>query len=256
MAAGDINDPLSNVPNIVLVNQPSASAAPGAGYGRLEIVDGVLGVRMETGAWIALVSLTAGLLTPLTEKVAPADTDLVLLQDEADASALKKLQVSNLPGGGGGGYTEGCSLRHSTTQSISNATFTAMTWDTEEFDVGSMHEGVTNPTRITIPTTGKWLVHGAVQFDKINAAGYRLVAICVNPASLSGADLVNARVRQVNISHAAATNNAEEEYAPITCVLSLSATDILVLAAYQTSGSSLNALGSVTGSWFGAQRIG
>lgn len=102
MAAGDINDPLSNIPNIVLVDQSAATAAPGAGYGRLEVVNGVLGVRVGTGAWVALASLVAGLLTALTEKVTPADTDLVLLQDEADASALKKVQVQNLPGGGVG----------------------------------------------------------------------------------------------------------------------------------------------------------
>lgn len=103
MAAGDINDPLTNIPNVVLVDQTDASAAPGAGYGRLEVVDGVLGVRVGTGAWVALVSLVAGLLTSLTEKVTPADTDLLLLQDEAAASALKKVQVGNLPGGGDGG---------------------------------------------------------------------------------------------------------------------------------------------------------
>lgn len=103
MAAGDINDALTNIPNVVLVDQADASAAPGAGYARLEVVDGVLGVRVGTGAWIALVSLVAGLLTPLAEKASPASTDLLLLQDEAAASVLKKVQVANLPTGGTGG---------------------------------------------------------------------------------------------------------------------------------------------------------
>lgn len=256
MAAGDINDPLSNVPNIVLVDQSAASAAPGAGYGRVEIVNGVLGLRLGTGAWIGLVSLTAGLLTPLTEKVTPADTDLVLLQDEADASALKKLQVSNLPGGGGGGYTEGCCLRHSTTQSISASTFTAITWDTEEFDVGSMHEGVTNPQRITIPTTGKWLVYGAILWATKNEGYFRIAGVAKNPASLSSADLLAARIRQTAHNFNATENNTLESSVELSFVASLAANDILILVAYQSTSGALNAVGGVTGSYFGAQRIG
>lgn len=100
MAAGDINDAASNIPSVVMVDQPSAGAAPGPGYARLEVVGGVLGVRVGTGAWTALASLIAGLLTGLTEKVAPAGTDLLLLQDEADAGAVKKATVASILGGG------------------------------------------------------------------------------------------------------------------------------------------------------------
>lgn len=37
---------------------------------------------------------------------------------------------------------------------------TAIAWDTEERDDGDLWEGVTNPSRITIPTTGWYLVGG------------------------------------------------------------------------------------------------
>lgn len=94
MAAGDIDDALSNIPNIVLVDQSLATAAPGAGYARLEVVNGVLGVRAGSGAWVAVASLVAGLLTPLTAKATPLGTDLLLLQDEADSSSLKKVTAS------------------------------------------------------------------------------------------------------------------------------------------------------------------
>lgn len=132
MAAGDINDPLSNVPNIVLVDQSAATAAPGAGYGRVELVNGVLGVRLDTGAWVALVSLVAGILTSLTEKVTPASTDLLLLQDEADSSNLKKVQITNLPGGGDGGglYDALAILEDQKATSSSGGTFTQGDWRT------------------------------------------------------------------------------------------------------------------------------
>lgn len=60
MAAGDINDPLTNVPNVVTVDQPSATAAPGAGYGRWEIVDGIPGIRIGAGAWVPILALPDG----------------------------------------------------------------------------------------------------------------------------------------------------------------------------------------------------
>lgn len=156
MAAGDINDALTNIPNVVLVDQADASAAPGAGYARLEVVDGVLGVRVGTGAWVALVSLVAGLLTSLTEKATPADTDLLLLQDEASGSALKKVQVGNLPGGapGGGLYDAYLSYADEKSQNTNGGTFTQGSWqtrvlNTERADTASIGSLSTN--QITLP---------------------------------------------------------------------------------------------------------
>lgn len=58
---------------------------------------------------------------------------------------------------GGGGTFSGARLTHAT-QNINTATITALTWDTEAYDTDSYHEGVTNPTRITIPANGKYRV--------------------------------------------------------------------------------------------------
>lgn len=157
MAAGDLNDPLSNIPNLVLVDQSAATAAPGAGYGRVEVVNGVLGVRVGTGAWVPLASLVAGLLTALTEKVTPADTDLVLLQDEADSSALKKVQVSNLPGGapaGGGLYDALVILADEKAQNTAGGTFSSGAWrtrdlNTERADTANIASVASN--QVTLP---------------------------------------------------------------------------------------------------------
>lgn len=44
-----------------------------------------------------------GEIAALTEKGSPVDADLVLIEDSEDGNSKKKVQVGNLPGGGGGG---------------------------------------------------------------------------------------------------------------------------------------------------------
>lgn len=45
---------------------------------------------------------TAGEIAAVTEKVTPVSADLLLIEDSAAANAKKRVQVGNLPGGGGG----------------------------------------------------------------------------------------------------------------------------------------------------------
>ena len=51
----------------------------------------------------------------------------------------------------------GASVYNSTAQNIPNATMTALTWDTEVSDTDTMHDNVTNPTRLTANTAG-WYI--------------------------------------------------------------------------------------------------
>jgi len=44
----------------------------------------------------------AGEINAITEKVSPANADLLLIEDSASANAKKKVQIGNLPAGGGG----------------------------------------------------------------------------------------------------------------------------------------------------------
>ena len=64
-----------------------------------------------------------------------------------------------------------CRIRQSSGQSITLNTLTALNFDTEDFDTDTMHDNVTNNTRITFATTGKYLVTGAVTTDG-NAGAY------------------------------------------------------------------------------------
>ncbi|MDO8712985.1 MAG: hypothetical protein Q7K13_00670, partial [Polynucleobacter sp.] len=46
--------------------------------------------------------------------------------------------------------------------------WTALTFGAELFDTDGLHDNVTNPTRLTLPLVGKWLVFGALYNDYTN----------------------------------------------------------------------------------------
>ena len=51
---------------------------------------------------VAIHDNVASEISAVTEKVSPVNADLVLIEDSADSNAKKRVQVGNLPGGGGG----------------------------------------------------------------------------------------------------------------------------------------------------------
>jgi hypothetical protein len=123
----------------------------------------------------------------------------------------------------------GVSLVKSAAQSINNATDTAITWNTEDYDTDGFHSTVSNTDRITIPTGkgGYYLVSAKLSFAA-NATGVRSCTIKKNgTTNIIGADLNNQG------GSASAVLNFERV---ISCV----ATDYFTLQAYQTSGGALN----------------
>ena len=122
----------------------------------------------------------------------------------------------------------GCSLTRTANQSISNATDTAVAWDSEIFDTNSFHDNATNNSRITIPT-GKG---GKYQFNFVirwvgNSTGFRNIKFFIN--GVEGASLV----RALNLSSDGLVMNG-------SVILNLSAGDYVQLYVYQNSGGSLN----------------
>ena len=65
---------------------------------------------------------------------------------------------------GGSSVDYSCRLRKSSGQSL-NTTLTALSFDTEDFDTDTMHDNVTNNTRITFTHAGKYMVGGIVATD-------------------------------------------------------------------------------------------
>jgi hypothetical protein len=117
------------------------------------------------------------------------------------------------------------------TTAVANTTETAISWTAEAWDVGNLHDLVTDPTRFTIPTGGDGLyfVHAQAQFSA-DADGIRSVRIYVNGAKVAQDDT------------AAGTTDALSFQA--TALLALVAGDYVEIKVYHSAGASLDLQGS------------
>jgi hypothetical protein len=73
--------------------------------------------------------------------------------------------------------------------SIANNTVTPVPFDSERYDTDTIHDNVTNNTRLTCKTVGVYLIGGVVWFAA-NATGYRDVQIAVNGTTIVGRSVV------------------------------------------------------------------
>lgn len=125
-----------------------------------------------------------------------------------------------------------CQVRQTTLQALTTATFTAVTFTTEDYDggFGSVvhHDNATNNTRITAQYSGWYLISGGVGFAA-NATGQRLARWSVNGTQVNAGDLL-INTAAANVVQAPAR----------TMLVSLNVGDYVELLAWQNSGGSLN----------------
>jgi hypothetical protein len=131
----------------------------------------------------------------------------------------------------------GCNIYRSSTQSIANATATAIEFNAETFDTDSFHDNSTNPSRVTIPAGkgGKYLFTAWANIET-NATGYRNLELLKNGTTLTG-------------SWSISFTPSATGYAGFcgAVVIDLTAGDYMEVLATQTSGSSKNVIGSIYG---------
>lgn len=126
-----------------------------------------------------------------------------------------------------GGYIARC--YRSTNQSINNGAWTAISFDTEQFDPYNLHDTVTNPSRITLPNAGKYLVTGQANFVSSVAGNIRGVSIRRNGGSYLAAYYV------------APIGGGNETAMPTSAIIeTTAANDYIELCVYQDSGGALN----------------
>jgi hypothetical protein len=123
----------------------------------------------------------------------------------------------------------GVSVYKSGDQTISNATATAITFDSELFDTDSLHSTSTNTSRLTVPTGkgGKYLVCGTVAFAA-NTTGNRGIYIYKNGSIINYATIIQT-----------VTVASNGTFAPFSIVTQLSAADYIEIFVYQSSGGNL-----------------
>ena len=88
----------------------------------------------------------------------------------------------------------------SSSQTISDSTATAVSWNSEDYDVGGLWAGG-NPTRFTLPDAGKYIYQATVQWAA-NATGARKIEIRENGTTFlqtneEPAEASNVRSQQV-----------------------------------------------------------
>lgn len=123
---------------------------------------------------------------------------------------------------------------------VPTATATTISWGNEEYDYQSMHEGITNPTRLTVPTGqgGLYLVIFQLRWDTTANQGQREIRITKNGA-------VVARILQHSLTGTMIQNAVTEVEA--------TAGQYFEAVVVQSSGANLLALAANT--FFSARRV-
>jgi len=202
--------------------------------GMLCYIDADNNIYKYTGS--AWVNIDSGSVSPLTTKgdlytYSTTDARLgvgtngqVLTADSTTATGLKwATAASSTPS------FYGASVYNSTNQSIPNASLTALSFNSEYFDVGGYHSTSTNTDRLTIPTgrAGYYTVLVQISWG-INTTGRRTVRLLKNGST----QLFSGDVFANSVS-------AVSNYINWTGYLAEG--DYISLQGYQTSGGNLDA---------------
>ena len=159
---------------------------------------------------------------------------------DAEAIAAAKTDATLL------NYTQGAKVYHDADQTISNNTWTNLSFNSEQYDTDTIHDNVTNNSRLTCKTAGKYLIIGRVWWEQ-NNTGHRLMLIRKNGGTI---------IADFNIDPPSDANN----YCmmQICLIENLSVNDYVELRVCQDSGGNLDILtqGNARSPMFEMQRIG
>lgn len=147
-----------------------------------------------------------------------------------------------------------CSVVRTSAHSLSNNSITAVPFvsatTTELTDTDSIHEGVTNPTRFTVPSAlpGMWRFTWTCTYAA-NATGTRAGWFEKNQNGTSGGTRYAKRESPVN-------SGSNDTTIGGTVDLNLTASDYVEFFAYQNSGGSLGGFGTNAGDMISAVYLG
>ena len=120
-----------------------------------------------------------------------------------------------------------CRVYNSADQATVNGGFHTVAFNSERWDTDSMHDTVTNNSRITINTAGVYVLHAHINWAA-SAAGERIVEFYVNGATEIGLIRVNAN------------STGADTALTIAATYKFATTNYVQVRTYQTSGGSLN----------------
>lgn len=150
--------------------------------------------RKSSGGIAALTAAEVSTLLSLTDYVTKAlfDANTILAANSDDTPVALAVAASRILGRKSSGNIaamtaaetltllgvtvmgQGARARRTTDQNIASGGAVAIVFDTEDYDNDGMWEGVTNPDRVTIQTSGIYLVIGQVHWEGPSNDGYRI----------------------------------------------------------------------------------
>jgi len=166
----------------------------------------------------------------------PGPDDLLYLsQKVGDSYESAKAKVKNFK------KVLKCSVTKTANQEVDRATHTVIVWDEAVYDNASVWAASPNPTRITAPKDGTYVVRSQAAF-------------CGNPTGRTGISIwVNGDLESV-VYHG--KGNDSEDSISITKEIELSANDYVEIKVYQTTGNRSSLLGCCTRTWAIVRRVG
>ena len=138
---------------------------------------------------------------------------------------------------------KGARVYHDAAQSIPNSTTAYLAFNSERWDTDAIHDIVTNNSRLTCKTAGRYLIITQVEWA-YNSTGERQIKIMLN-----GATVIGHASQQAPVSYCLRL--------ALATIYNLAVNDYVETQVYQSSGSSLNV--SSSGQYspeFTMQRIG
>jgi len=135
-----------------------------------------------------------------------------------------------------------CRVTQSSGTSLSDNTETTVAFATEAWDTDSMHDTVTNNSRITIQTTGIYVVTAGLA---VTSATETLDAML----RVNGSTYI-ARARD------SVTSSAFAQYVNVSAIYSFTAADYVELRAYQDNTANSSRTTDTTYTWMAAAWVG
>jgi hypothetical protein len=121
-----------------------------------------------------------------------------------------------------------CLLYHTANQNVNNNTVTTLTWNSEYADPDGMHDPVGAATRITIPTTGRYLIGFIISWDQTTND-------IIGAIELNGTGVFICRDSRQQAAIVQPASHAAE-------LRALTAADYIEVVGYQNSGGAINVL--------------
>jgi hypothetical protein len=172
-------------------------------------------------------------------RLAVGANDTILTADSSTATGLKWAAPA-----AGATFVGASVTKNGSAQSISNGAYTAVLYQTENYDTDAFHDTSTNTSRMTIPAgkAGKYLVTATVTWAA-NGTGDRRLGIFKNGSAIVyGFGLPPVQV--------------DETRGNVSGVFNLAVSDYIEIFAFQNSGGSLNLVGPTDNNLFTITYLG